>query len=106
MTDKKDTGWIGMAPGASARLRGRVQCIQTPPDQHVVGFHGRIGAIVDSIGVIYQPKLAFEELLAAFQQRVLEPVGVYFPPDLLAIIMLYIRKDLYNWDLIARPQGQ
>ena len=42
------TDWIGMAPpDAEAALR--VQSVRTPPGHEVVGFHGKVGAIVDAI---------------------------------------------------------
>ncbi len=49
---KKESEWIGMHP----RGTDRIQVVKTPQNLKIVGFHGRSGAIVDSIGVIYQQR--------------------------------------------------
>eukprot|EP00457_Paulinella_chromatophora_P011530 gb/GEZN01011675.1/.p1 GENE.gb/GEZN01011675.1/~~gb/GEZN01011675.1/.p1 ORF type:complete len:250 (-),score=14.48 gb/GEZN01011675.1/:365-1114(-) len=91
VTNKKDSGWIGMTPPSSRDC----DCVTTPPDQQVVGFYGRIGAIVDSIGVIYQPRVSFEDLAKIFARK----LNLSLSNDVLNIILLYVKKDLYQWDL-------
>lgn len=101
VTSLKESDWIGMEPSSKNMLKN-VKRVETPSDQQIVGFHGRIGAIIDAIGPIYQPRISFMDLVAAFQDAVVEPLKIGIPNDVLAIVLLYVKKDVYNLDLRVR----